>query len=513
MKREKKRIALLYRGPQQEGRDDFSAFVPMGLFNVLKSLRDSGYAASLHNFSGTPRQRLPKAIREINADAILISAFFGCHHEAFLLARTAKGLATNAPVILGGPLSVLGPPILARFPEIDFLLRGEGEESSVALLDALFSGSQEFRNVPGVIFRSSSGYSAMPPRLLDDIDRYFFLPSEVMPHCHGVSHDNLAVLISSRGCPFHCAFCSSTVLWQNRVRHHSAELLLRYLKDLRVATRALYFSLRDENFLVNRRHVEEFTTALSRSGLNYLWNAQGSPHLLDDTTARMLADAGCDQIQMGIETVSPRLLALLNKKGDRDKTEEGIRTLRRRLIRPFGYFIYGMEETEDEGRETLRFIQKTGLLDAVASPLVMYPGTKLAAGVAPQIFFAKGEVLFYSPESAKKWKKQYETALTDLHRRGGFSREELFRKKEANLVTLIARHFYHLAHGEEGKAEKILLTMTQQNPENPWGFELLTRFYETTGENAKSLTMAKALTRLLTGKNRGSREAAKDAMA
>ena len=72
------------------------------------------------------------------------------------------------------------------------------------------------------------------------------------------------------------------------------DLLLRYLHDLRAATGAIYFSLRDENFLVNRSHVREFTEALKHSGLHYLWNAQGSPHLLDDDLARTLAEAGCD---------------------------------------------------------------------------------------------------------------------------------------------------------------------------------------------------------------------------
>ena len=498
MQRDRIRVALLYRGPQHEGRDDFSSFVPMGLFNVLKSLRDAGYDADLHNLSHTPRAGLAETLHHIDADAYLISAFFGCHHEAYGLARIAKKISPAAPVILGGPLSVLGPEILSRVAEIDFLIRGEGEEAGVALLDSLFFGNGSPASIPGVVFRTSEGISENPPRLLDDIDRCFFLPSEMMTHCHGVQPENFAVLISSRGCPFHCAFCSSTMLWQNRVRHHRVDLLLRYLHDLRAATGAIYFSLRDENFLVNRNHVQAFTEALKHSGLHYLWNAQGSPHLLDDGLARTLAEAGCDQIQMGIETIPPRLLALLNKQGSPPKIAAAIRTLRQQAIRPFGYFIYGMDETEAEAAETLNFIKHAGLLDAVASPLALYPGTGLAQGVEPDRFFAKGEVLFHSPASAKKWKKKYQQALATLYEQEGFHREEVAPTTTPNPVRTVARHFQLLGQGDLAGAEKILLTLTREQPKNPWGFELLSRLYGELGERKKAAAMRRKL-HLLTG--------------
>lgn len=492
MHRERIRVALLYRGPQHEGRDDFSSFVPMGLFNVLKSLRDAGYDASLHNLSDTPRSGLSKALRQLDAQAYLLSAFFGCHHEAYALAKIAKSISP-APVVLGGPLSVLGPAILEQVPEIDCLIRGEGEEAGVALLDALFFGNTPAASIPGTVCRTPAGINETPPRLLTDIDRGFFLPSEVMPHCHGVQAENFAVLISSRGCPFQCAFCSSTVLWQNRVRHHSVDLLLRYLVDLRRATGAIYFSLRDENFLVNRAHVRAFTEALKQSSLHYLWNAQGSPHLLDDELARTLAEAGCDQIQMGIETIPPRLLTQLNKQGSPPRIAQAIATLRRQAIRPFGYFIYGMDETEDEGAATINFIQSSGLLDAVASPLTLYPGTKLAQGMDPHDFFAKGEMLLSSPTSARKWKKRYQRALAGLHEKGGFHRQEVDSGNKPNLVRTIARHFYLLEHGDLNGAEKILLTLTAKEPKNPWGFELLARLYAELGEKRKEKAMRRHL--------------------
>ncbi|MFH1019683.1 MAG: hypothetical protein V1782_03585, partial [Pseudomonadota bacterium] len=204
------------------------------------------------------------------------------------------------------------------------------------------------------------------------------------------------------------------------------------------------------------------------------------------------------QIQMGIEAIPPRLVGMLNKQGSPARTAKAISTLRRQAIRPFGYFIYGMDETEAEGTETLNFIRHSGLLDAVASPLALYPGTGLAQELEPQRFFAKGEILFYSPASARKWKKKYQQALAELHDREGFRREEVAPGTPPNLVRTIARHFQLLEQGDHLGAEQILLNLTREQPENPWGFDLLSRLYEGLGKKKKAAGMRRQL-HLLTG--------------
>ncbi|MFZ5774016.1 MAG: radical SAM protein [Thermodesulfobacteriota bacterium] len=497
MQREKIRVALCYRGPQHEGRDDFSSFVPVGLFHILKSLLASGYDASLHNLSILPAKRMAEAVAATDASAVLISAFYGCHHEAFALARAAKKALPRAVVGLGGPLAVLAPAILARVPEIDWVVRGEGEEAVVALLDSHFLGVGDPAGIPGAVFRGPFGIREVAPRLLEDIDRHFFMPSEVLPRCHQVQPENLAVLISSRGCPFHCTFCSSTVLWRNRVRHHRPELLVRYLKDLRANTGALYFSLRDENFLVNRDHVRAFTRELAAARLHFLWNAQGSPHLIDSELAAELASAGCDQLQMGIEALAPRLRAMLGKKGDPAGFGPAITALRNQAIRPFGYFIYGMGESREEGQASLDFIRKSGLLDAVASPLVLYPGTELATGVAEERFWGKGELLFHSPDSQRQWRERYDAALAELAGRGDFSGAELRGAPAGNAVSAVASHFHHLRRGELDRAEQCLARLVASQPDNPWGYDLLARFHAETGQRAKAKAMRQRLASLL----------------
>ncbi|MEJ2688343.1 MAG: cobalamin-dependent protein [Deltaproteobacteria bacterium] len=213
VRRSTKKIVLLYRGPQGAGRDEFTSFVPAGFFNILKSLLGAGYRATLHNLSDTPRRHLKEALADLVADAFFLSAFYGNHLETARIASLLKELYPKVPVVLGGPLSVLGDEILKRWPQVDFVIRGEGEEAGIMLLECLFTGGHNLAAIAGLCRRAGDAIHYRPAKLLGDIDRFFYLPSEILPHCFGVSNDNLAVLISSRGCPYRCAFCSSAVLW------------------------------------------------------------------------------------------------------------------------------------------------------------------------------------------------------------------------------------------------------------------------------------------------------------
>ncbi|MEW6428419.1 MAG: radical SAM protein [Thermodesulfobacteriota bacterium] len=473
MNRHRRHIALLYRGPQQEGRDEFSDFVPVGLFYVLNSLLAAGYRASLHNLSATPRRGLAAAVRATGADLVLLSSFYGAHHQAFLLADLVRRQLPGRQVVLGGPISLLAGEILARVPAVDFVVRGEGEESVPRLADALLLGKGDPAGIAGVFFRAGDRMHGRPPELLADLDRHLFLPSALLPHCHGVRPENFAVLISSRGCPYRCSFCSSASLWQNRLRRHDPALLIRYLADLRQATGSLYFSMRDENFLAGRAHVLRFCSLLRESGLSYLWNTQGSAAFIDDELAGQLAAAGCDQVQMGIETVSPRLQRLLAKEIDPASVMGAAASLRRQAIRPFGYFIYGMGESDGEIRENLDFIGNSGLLDAVASPLVHYPGTPLAADLDADRFFAAGEMLLYDPAGARRLRPRYEAALTRLATRGGFRKGELSTGESRHAVEAVARYYGLLQKGDATKAARVLQEYGRHHPADPWPGYLL----------------------------------------
>jgi anaerobic magnesium-protoporphyrin IX monomethyl ester cyclase len=492
MKSQVDKCLLIYRGPQKESKDYFTDFVPIGLFNILYSLLKEGFDAKLINFSRYKTEDIIHFFKNNNYNVVFISTFFGNHYESFKIARLAKKYAPKSITILGGPFSILGKEILKKIPEIDFVIKGEGEEASIKLLKAI-KGNETFEHINNLVYRSKDKLVENTVRFIENIDDYFFLPSMIMPYCSNIKPENFAILISSRGCPFKCSFCSSPKIWQRKIRMHSINLLIDYVKDLRKNFGSLYFSIRDDNFLVNQKRVLNFAESLSKENLYFLWNTQGSAKYINDELAFCLSNAGCDQIQMGIESGSKKILHFLNKHIDLIDVLKAIKTLRNNLIRPFGYFICGMKESMEDTKRTLNFIRKSGLIDAVLSPLVIYPGTALSKNYPINEFFKDREIIYYDKKSYEKYKELYLFLFEEIYHKG-YSDEEIKKNNVYNYKNNIVK-YYHYSTKNENKALRYLKEIIRKEPNNPWPYFLLgEHFYFKNKKMAlKHLSMADKL--------------------
>lgn len=473
MKKQVSKCLLVYRGIKGKNRDIFTDFVPMGLFNILKALLNQGINAYLINLSKYKDKDVEKFIKDSDYHIVFISSFFGNHNVSFEIANLFKKYHKKTYTVLGGPIFTIGKEILKRYENIDFIIKGEGEESSISLLEEL-NGNKNFSNVYNLIYRKSGQIIENPVKLIEDIDKYFFLPSEILPYCKEVEEENFSILITSRGCPFNCSFCSSPAIWQRKVRFHSINLLIAYLKDLRKNFGSLYFSIRDDNFLSNKKRVKYFAQLIVKEKLHFLWNTQGSSKFIDEEISNVLSKAGCDQVQMGIESAVPRLLSFLNKNINVEEVKEAIKNLRKNLIRPFGYFICGMKETYREIMTTLNFIKTSGIIDAVIAPLAVYPGTALSKKYSMETFFQGNEIIYYDLNSFKKYYKYFLDTFADIYQIG-FTSSELNEKRDYNFKDNIVKYYAYKEN--EKKSLSYLTEIITREPDNPWGFYLLGKHF------------------------------------
>ncbi len=463
-KKQVNNIFLFFRGPQKEAKDYFSGFVPMGLFNILFYLLKNGYQPGLYNLSHLDDKDVSHIIKSSNIKVAFISSFTGNHITSINLAKVIKNYHKKSIVVLGGPFSLLAEEILIRFPEIDFVVKGEGEISALKIVKCL-EGKEKLDNIEGLCYRSNNLIKTNQTAYHANIDNFFYIPSQILPYCNFVDNENFAILISSRGCPYRCSFCSSPVLWKNKIRFHSTQNLLSYIKDLRNNLGQIYFSIRDDNFLMNQKRVLKFSKELRDENICMLWNTQGSVKFINDDVAYALAQSGCDQVQMGIEAVSKRILHLFNKEFDIILAKNAINSLRRYLIRPFGYFIGGVKETNEEAEETCNFIKTSGLIDGIISPLVIYPGTNLYNKSMVNEFFSKKEIVYYDLPSYKKFKKDYLNALEYAVNKNGFSLKDIKMSPTTSFLKDITEFYWYLSVCNHKSARKVLQRL---KPENPW---------------------------------------------
>ncbi len=214
-------------------------------------------------------------------------------------------------LVLGGVGSKsVEQKLLERFPWIGIISRGEGEISAPLLLKALGSNG-DLSQVPGISYRRPDGsvaHNAAAPRI-ENLDSIAF------PAFHKIDLSRYAGygLMSTRGCPYPCTFCSVAPVWNYESHLRSPANIVQEMQLLHREAGVKLFLFQDEFFVSGREQVMAFCRELRRSGLDVQWKAFGRVNLVDEEMMRAMADCGCLELRFGIESGSDRILKLVRK--------------------------------------------------------------------------------------------------------------------------------------------------------------------------------------------------------
>jgi radical SAM superfamily enzyme YgiQ (UPF0313 family) len=184
-------------------------------------------------------------------------------------------------------------------------------------------------------------------------------------------------IITSRGCPFQCTFCDRTV-FGNKVRRHSNEYVMKMIEYLvnNMKTKELYFY--DDMFTVYRKEVRELCKSIRSRGWNLRWSCNVRVDCIDEETLRLFKEAGCYQVNFGIESGSQRILDSINKKINLDDARTKVALARKAGLRVRGYFIMGFPEEDSETiSETIRYVKTLELTDFQLTFLTPFPGSAI----------------------------------------------------------------------------------------------------------------------------------------
>jgi len=372
------RILLAYRC-QYGGRNDFyTRQMPVGLGTINAVLREAGHDSSLANFSRASWDEIRNRLRRLRPRILGISLFTFNRGAALKLARVARQVDPSLFIIAGGPHAThLAEHVLASQPSLDAVAVGEGEETMLELACALRAGSP-LERIHGLALRKEGGVMRTPARLpVSDLDR---LPHPSL-HYESFGVDRLAqfeFLITSRGCPAQCTFCSTPEFWGTRLRYRSVEHVLDELTCLQKKFGLVTISFRDDTFTVDKKRTIELCRRILASGLHLLWDCQSRVNAIDEERLLWMRRAGCQHIQYGVESGSPNILEKLNKGIRLEQVERACELTRKVGMDLSLYLITGVHgETPEDILATLRLIRRVRPHDGIVSPLVVYPGTAL----------------------------------------------------------------------------------------------------------------------------------------
>lgn len=289
--------------------------VPLGSLYLTRALEDAGFAVDFRDYQTVTSLDPfdPAVFVEFLRDpapVIGLSCMANLLPFAVLAMRALKEAYPGRMIVLGGVGSkAVEQELLARFPWIDVISRGEGERTGPELLRTLQSGG-DLARVDGISFRRNGEVCHTPDRArIEDLDSIPF------PAFHKVELRRYAGygMMTSRGCPYPCTFCSVAPVWNLKSYSRGPKNIVDEMEFLHREAGVDLFLFQDEFFVSGKRQVMEFCRELTGRRLAVEWKAFGRVNLVDDEMMQAMADCGCLELRFGIESGSDRVLAEIKK--------------------------------------------------------------------------------------------------------------------------------------------------------------------------------------------------------
>ncbi|OQY52985.1 MAG: B12-binding domain-containing radical SAM protein [Desulfobacteraceae bacterium 4572_89] len=381
--------------------NDDDKVIPIGLYYMAALLLENKFDVRILNLASPagidemqgqktqPRQNSNDSVHDSAQDPILAFTaviekekpnFIGfsvtnpTRINALACARAARKILPHAWIVFGGPApGFMGDYLLKTCPEIDIIVRGEGESTCLALVKSIKKGEsfkgRNVKGIKGILFHENNKIiDTGPAEPIQDLDSLVH-PSKYFVFQH---------LSMSRGCPGKCTFCNSPKFWgASGIRFHSAQWLAMEIQAL--AKKGItHFYISDDTFTMDRNRVIEFCSLIISAGITITWNAISRVDYIDKELLSNMRKAGCIQISFGVESGAEKIKKTLGKPMSNKKCIQAFSLTLSHGIMPRAYFIYGSPgETWDTIQESVDLLIKLRPLGAIFYMLVIFPGTHL----------------------------------------------------------------------------------------------------------------------------------------
>jgi radical SAM superfamily enzyme YgiQ (UPF0313 family) len=367
---------------------------PLGLSYIAAAVINAGHKIEVADlcFGRHPLETLRKQVQQFKPDVIGLSLrnvdnaayprtvdYLGLHREVVDVLHAVS----KSPVVLGGSGFSILPQAYMKELNGDWGIAGEGERSFIELLEALEKGLDP-AGISGVVaplhHASSDPVVPLLPQRPKDWAQGLSPARSQFDYARYVRRGGMGNVQTKRGCVFKCSYCTYPLLEGNRFRTRDAVDVVDEIEALQknYGPHPIFFVDSILNF--PRGHIETICEEILRRGLKLRWSCYATPVKLDKQQAKLMADAGCEGIELGTDAVDDDQLARLGKSFNADIAEQANRYCMEAGLSVCQTVIFGAPgETETSVRETCSALIKMKPTAVVAMTGVrLYPGTPLS---------------------------------------------------------------------------------------------------------------------------------------
>lgn len=363
--------------------------LPLGVAFVARASEEAGHEVYQINLMAEPEalKTLAKRIQKIQPEIIGISVRNIDDQLSlqprFLLDPVKAIVSTcrqnsEAKIVLGGAGYSIFPKQVLSYLNADMGIQGEGERSFVMLLDKL-KNNEVLSDIPGLYH--ADGTIANPPDHFKKIDHNLF----PQPGRHIFSLENTGDEIiwlpfqTRRGCPLNCSYCSTPSIEGKIIRKRNPGLIIDTLTAY-VSAGFKHFFFVDNTFNLPSAYAKDLCNQIIASGLNFTWRAILYPGHVDKELVSKMAESGCAEVSLGLESGSDIILKRMNKRYHTTDVRRASGLLKEVGIRRTGFLLLcGPGETRQTVQQSLELVDSLSLeMIKVTIGIRIYPNTELA---------------------------------------------------------------------------------------------------------------------------------------
>ncbi len=361
----KKNLSLcLVHTPCLELRDD-RLEPPLGLLYIASQVQSFGYKVTLVDLAAETSDNLIDLI-PAGYDVYGFSTYSVNYNVTRRLQKMVKEREA-AVTIAGGPHATALPQQVSA-DGFDVVVTAEGEMAILKILHILQNNKKPLPIMLG-----------NPPEPLDHLPYPDYDLVNINSYTREVNGQKCLSLLTSRGCPYPCAFCNSNIMGAGKpMRYRSCEHVIGEIRFLKQKYGIQHFRMQDDIYTINIKRIRKLAPLLAQENIQYRCFAR--VNTMSTEMASLLKDSGCIHASFGVESGSPTILAkgAMSKQQTPKQICDGLNNADKVGIKSRIYLMVGFPgETDDTIHETLSLVKQLPWNEFAVYPVIAYPGTPL----------------------------------------------------------------------------------------------------------------------------------------
>lgn len=444
-------ITLVYPFSLPSNENTIFMFPPLGLGYIAASLKKHDISVDIIDCTFMKPDEALERIRRTKPKIIGIQSMLTMEEKSIEMAKLLRNDCDM--LVAGGPLPTLNPTDFLEY--FDVAVMGEGEETTLELVQEIEQGGNLSR-VKGIAYKENGNGKVNitnARKFINDLDSVPFPARELFEHQAYKDYFKkrfgytISSLITSRGCPFSCEFCSKPIFGSKFRARSPSNIVDEVETILRFGYNRLWFA--DDCFTLGRERLVKVCNEIMRRGIRFEWECLSRVDTIDRETAAKMKQAGCVRVFFGIESGNDNVLRLMRKQISTSKAMRAVHTARESGLQTGAFFIVGYPgETNNTVLDTVNFASMLPL-DYISFNLTYpVPGTLLYERLKEKIKpneveelktrrYVKNRLLFQSPFSETKLKLVIMKAMAQY---------ELRKFLGARCYRLVGKPFEHLTN-------------------------------------------------------------------